>query len=993
MLQRPLRSDRASLRWCLAVVALLTATVITYATQAPTAVAAPGAWSATSSLTAARSSQSATRLFGGKVLLAGGSGTAGSLASAEVFDPQNGSVTSTGSLANARSSHTATLISAAPFQCMANCGKVLVSGGTGTDGKPLATAELFDSASGTWTSTGPLADARSAHTATLLAKGQILVSGGLGTDGKPLASAEIFNPASGSWTATGSLVNARSSHTSTLLSNGKVLVTGGLDVNGKPVSSAEIYDPTTSTWASTASLADARSSHTATPLGDSVSGRSDPRVLVTGGTGADGKPLASAELYDPGTGTWSKTGSLAQARSSPAATVLPDGKALVTGGAGADGNPVASAELYDPATGVWTNTGPLAAARSSHTLTPLLGGRVLAAGGLGADGKPLASAELYEPSLGGRWAPTGSLQQARSAHTATLLADGRVLVAGGQTSFDFFRSRGANCCNLTPLASAEIYDPKTGQWAPTGSLQQARSFHTATLLPSGKVLVTGGFTAVDPPTSTGNAQTVSSAELYDPATGRWTATTPMLQARGFHTATLLRNGKVLVVGGRATAESNTAVDSAELYDPADQTWTATGHLTGAGNPPNRTGPIGAREVHTATLLERNCGDNCGKVLVAGGTGGLGSGPAFVTAELYDPVAGTFRATGSMGQMRQVHTATELPDGKVLVAGGFNSPFTSGPPHLNSAELYNPVTEEWQATGALGNRRMYQTATLLSDGTVLAAGGNAGGNAPGFPNKPGPGLLSGELYNPTSSTWTGTDFMNTGRAVHTATLLAGSPSQCGASCGKVLAVGGDREVIGNFSPALRYISPLSSAELYTPAGASGQGGPMPVPGSNGAPPIGIPGRTPTPTPPGPVVTGFGLTNNPFVVGGRTPTFGSAAKAARHKAKRHKKGTTFRYTVSEPATVKIVIAQRVSGRRRGKRCVVSTRKLRHARKCGRMITKGTLTRTSHRGANRVAFSGRIGSKALAPGRYQATLIATDVAKHASRPKTIFFTIVKR
>jgi len=177
-----------------------------------------------------------------------------------------------------------------------------------------------------------------------------------------------------------------------------------------------------------------------------------------------------------------------------------------------------------------------------------------------------------------------------------------------------------------------------------------------------------------------------------------------------------------------------------------------------------------------------------------------------------------------------------------------------------------------------------------------------------------------------------------------------------------------------------------------------------PGGGSTPPVAPPAPPPPPPPPpaglvpglgavrdtsAPIVSGLGLTNNPFVVGGSTPTFGRAAK----KAKRHKKGTTLRYTLTEPATVRIVIAQAASGRRRGRRCVAPTRRLRKARRCVRLSTRGTLTRTSHKGADRVAFSGRIGSKALKPGRYQATITATDAAKNTSKPQTIAFTIVRR
>jgi hypothetical protein len=139
---------------------------------------------------------------------------------------------------------------------------------------------------------------------------------------------------------------------------------------------------------------------------------------------------------------------------------------------------------------------------------------------------------------------------------------------------------------------------------------------------------------------------------------------------------------------------------------------------------------------------------------------------------------------------------------------------------------------------------------------------------------------------------------------------------------------------------------------------------------------------------PKVTGYRLTNNPFVVAAAfTPISANAATT------RHKHGTTFKYTLSEPATVKIAISRRLPGRRHGKNCVAPTRKLRHAKACARILSRGTLTRTSHMRANSVAFSGRIGSRPLKPGRYQATLTATDSAKRASKPRTIYFTIATR
>jgi hypothetical protein len=200
------------------------------------------------------------------------------------------------------------------------------------------------------------------------------------------------------------------------------------------------------------------------------------RVLVAGGQVASA--LASAELFDPASGTWTTTGGLATAREHHTATLLTNGKVLVAGGFDATfpgGGILASAELYDPLLGAWTATHGFASGRFHHTATLLPNGKVLGAGGQGTS----ASAELYDPMLG-TWTATGSLDTARSSHTATLLPNGQVLVAGGQVTSG-------------QLGNAELYDPASGAWSATGSLIAARYDHTATLLPSGKVLVAGGY--------------------------------------------------------------------------------------------------------------------------------------------------------------------------------------------------------------------------------------------------------------------------------------------------------------------------------------------------------------------------------------------------------------------------------------------------------------------------------------------------------------------
>jgi N-acetylneuraminic acid mutarotase len=343
-----------------------------------------------------------------------------------------------------------------------------------------------------------LVTTRAQHTATLLADGKVLVVGGYssGAEPDPLATAELYDPGSGSWTATGEMIEGRWGHTATLLPDGRVLVTGGAPGNDL-LASAELYDPGSGSWAATADMIEGRGGHTATLLPDG-------RLLVTGGTG-DGV-LASAELYDPGRGSWTATTRMAEARLSHTATLLPDGRVLVAGGCcrgpvPEDFDSLASAELYDPVSGSWTATGGLIEPRDSHSATLLPDGKVLVAGGSRSSHVPIpvASVELYDPGSGS-WTATGNMIGARQG-TATLLLDGRVLAAGDS---GYVQADGGYV-----QVSAELYDPGTGSWSATGKMIEARTYdHTATLLPDGRVLVAGG--------SDGSRGLVlASTELYD----------------------------------------------------------------------------------------------------------------------------------------------------------------------------------------------------------------------------------------------------------------------------------------------------------------------------------------------------------------------------------------------------------------------------------------------------------------------------------------------
>jgi N-acetylneuraminic acid mutarotase len=305
----------------------------------------------------------------------------------------------------------------------------------------------------------------------------------------------------------------------------------------------------------------------------------------------------------------------------------------------------------------------------------------------------LSSIEVYDPSTGTFTEIVGDDGAGIYGHTATLLQNGEVLLAGGFVNSVWDYAGISSSDN-----GAGLYDSATGVFSGTGNMTANRGDHTATLLTNGKVLIAGG--ADQDPTGTG----LASAELYDPSTGTFTQTGSMAVGRFLHTATLLQNGKVLIVGGALTSASD-PVTTAEVYDPSTGIFTMTGAMATA------------RERHIATLLPD------GRVLIVGGTTSTG---ATATAEVYDPSTGSFSVTGSMAEARTFHTATLLPSGEVLVAGGGDENST--------AEVYDPATGSFSITGVMEIGRSGHTATLLPNGSVLVAGGGIFA-----------GLASAELY--------------------------------------------------------------------------------------------------------------------------------------------------------------------------------------------------------------------------------------------------------
>lgn len=618
-----------------------------------------GTFRITGALVQPRFSHTATRLLDGRVLITGGFEYM-ALESAEIYDPATQTFSATGSMSRARTGHTATLLPD---------GRVLIVGGD--DINPLSsTAEIYDPKTGTFSTTGSLQRRRSRHSATLLHDGRVLVAGGYGSI---VYNGEIYDPATGTWTTTGSTQEPRNGHTATLLDDGRVLLVGGSNESTAAFRSAELYDPVTGLFTATASMQTPRRGHTATLL-------SDGTVVIIGGFDGTTGSVANVERYDPARNIFIAAGTMIEARELPATALLADGTILVVGGTLKE----SSAELYDPVTRTSDDTSrKLKGQRFDHTATLLPNGTVLIVGGIDYttnSSHTLADAALYEPETRS-FSTTGAMRENRYAHTATLLESGKVLITGG--------FRGAES-----LHSAEIYDPAKGSFATTGSMAVPRMGHTATLMQDGRVLITGGGRI----NNSGTIEPYRSAELYDPTTGRFTTVGSMQMERQLHTATLLVDGTVLVVGGYNFRGQNTA----EIYDPATRTFSTTNAMTDA------------RYRHTATRLLD------GTVLIAGGMEGL---TILASTEIYDPRRHRFIRSDSLVEDRYSHEATLMDDGIVLFTGGYSGSVST--PDAADVEVYDPGPQAFKTAGTMVGKSTDNTATVLEDGTVLIVGGTTG----------------------------------------------------------------------------------------------------------------------------------------------------------------------------------------------------------------------------------------------------------------------------
>lgn len=314
----------------------------------------------------------------------------------------------------------------------------------------------------------------------------------------------------------------------------------------------------------------------------------DGRVLAIAGKVES--PLrfrSSSELYDPQGGKWSYSGSFPSGyeRDGFGAVTLPNGKILIAGGRNQDD--LYSSLLYDPVTGQWSITGSLPWAADGVGVYLLNNGKALACGGYNQYTKKyVSSCAIYNPQTE-RWTQVKDMLNSRQGHSGVVLPDGRVLMAGGS-------STDSTAGTIGVISASEIYDPERDEWSPTGSLNQARGNHLVVLLNNGKVLAIGGMQMGNP------QQALSSTELYDPATGTWTMTGSLPEAKGRSSGLLLPDGRVLNVGGRTVGPGWKSSASCEIYDPVTGLWSPIARL----NVP--------RDHHGIALLKDN------RVIVAGG---------------------------------------------------------------------------------------------------------------------------------------------------------------------------------------------------------------------------------------------------------------------------------------------------------------------------------------------------------------------------------------
>jgi hypothetical protein len=577
------------------------------------------AWSKLAAPKRAFTGHTATLLGDGRVLIAGGDAAGNAT---EIFDPRTGAFADGPKLLAARTHHTATMLQS---------GKVLLVGGDGQ-----SSAELFDPVTGTVAMTGALGGVRAHHAAARLLDGRVLIGGGPQGDSTP---GTLYDPATGTFSAApGGGVGA--DPVMVVLPSGKVLFLAA-------DAGAQIFDPDAKAWQFPPSQ----------PMGTmgkrGAALLQDGRVIVLSaepGVGIVGP--ASVQFFNPAGSTFSApSGFITSTQIGMVATVLPSGRVLFSGGV----TSVSKAVVYDPKDGSFGDDDTGVAHRDS-TATSLPGGDVLLVGG----DFPAADIRTWP---GGVLPGESAIPMVtgRARHVAALLPDGKVLLAGGDSR--------PESQPTTDLASAEIFDPVAKSFSPVSSaMSQTRSYASAVVLPSGKVLVMGGEKLSVPS---------ASADVFDPANVSFhPAASAMVASRGNFAAARLANGEVLATGGNAGT-------STDLFDPAKETF--------------RIGPatVLAHAYHGLVRLAD------GRLLLVDKNG----------AEIYDPKTGAFRATAAPRTDTAGRTARLLPSGKVFAS-------TEGE---IANQIFDPATETWAAAPALPLSTRIPVWGMTPEGSPLMTG--------------------------------------------------------------------------------------------------------------------------------------------------------------------------------------------------------------------------------------------------------------------------------
>ena len=659
-----------------------------------------GEWSyASGKLNTARTGHAAVRLDDGKVLIIGGSDQASNpLSSVELFDPETETFRLMASLPNSLSSGQAFNVGNDKVVFIQRNGQ-----GSGV--------AIFDYSSNSWKPGATVPTGGQSPAMIMLANGNIFVCGGW----DEASDVEIYNPSGDSWTSLAPMAQGRTSPIATALSNGNVFIASGFaeGTDGAyALSSTEIYNPNSSP--NGASVLGPTLPQPG-PMGSGLVNALMPsgKVLITGGGyspsyGAVDVPLAQAAIYDPTLNIITTIGPMNVSRQNHTVIALTNGNVLLVGGITGQGyGRVTSAgitavcELFGDALtpqqpGQFVSTGTLATALTGQQATTLSNGTVLlTGGGAGQDSATTATAQIYNPASASFRYTKDNMTTPRIGHTSSLLPDGRVLIAGGSNG------------NPDPggcLSSTEIYDPVADTFTAAAPMNYCRHAHQAVILSDGRIMVISGYA------ETSSQIVTNTVEIFDPNTAAWTVVAPLPSGRASFAATRLLEGNVLISGGYWATDAD-GLQAVYVYNPTTNIWTSMAPM------------LAPRENHIAITLPT------GKVLMVGGNDGTA---AIGFSELYDTSAkssGNSTVAGGISAGGWAANAVLLPDGNVWSAGGYSqllAYYSSGyevcSAGLPTAQVYNYLTNSWTDFSSMQISRFNASASLLPSGQVLVAGG-------------------------------------------------------------------------------------------------------------------------------------------------------------------------------------------------------------------------------------------------------------------------------